>query len=121
MSKFYFGMLRQKVFFLCSFLQLQQSSLEETNEQTCAEEESAKVFLEEILTEVCRDANKRQTEHGEYLRKVEGTEDSNSSSIEGKAKHFLSRELLSACMEHFNIIKVELPHTPCKSAPRWQR
>ena len=55
------------------FLQLQQSSSEETNRHPSAEEESAKVFLEEILTQVCRDADNPPSEQKENFDKTEGT------------------------------------------------
>ena len=55
-------------------MQLQQTSLEEIPKQTFAEEESAKVFLEEILEEVCRYVeNTPQSKHEEQLGAGEGS------------------------------------------------
>ena len=55
------------------FLQPQQSNLQETNKQTSVEEETARVFLDEILSEVCGDDEKPQREQSELLGKEEGT------------------------------------------------
>lgn len=44
------------------FLQPQQPNLQETNKQTSVEEETARVFLDEILSEVCGDDDKPQRE-----------------------------------------------------------
>ena len=62
------------LFFYFFFLQLQQTSLDETPKQMVAEEESAKVFLEEILQEVCRDVeNTPQLQHKEQIGAGEGS------------------------------------------------
>ena len=51
------------------FLQPQQPNLQETNKQTSVKEETARVFLDEILSEVCGDDDKPQREQ---LGKEEG-------------------------------------------------
>ena len=54
-------------------MQLKEASSEEPTKETSAEEESAKVFLEEILRDVCRDADTRQSQHKEQLGEGQGT------------------------------------------------
>ena len=70
----YFIYLFNLSFSFFFFLQLQQTSLDETPKQMVAEEESAKVFLEEILQEVCRDVeNTPQLQHKEQIGAGEGS------------------------------------------------
>ena len=55
------------------FLQLKAASSEEPTKETSAEEETAKVFLDKILRDVCRDVDTRQSQHKEQLGGGQGT------------------------------------------------
>ena len=54
------------------FLQLKESNIEEVVKQTSEVEASAKVFLEELISDVCDSIDKKTTECMERACDVEG-------------------------------------------------
>lgn len=60
----------------CFSLQLKESNIEEVVKQSSEAEESAKVFLEELLSDVCGSIDKQKSEY---------TESANKCDAEGKS------------------------------------
>lgn len=58
------------------FLQLKESNIEEVVKQTSEAEASAKVFLEELLSDVCRSIDKQMSEDIQSAKE---------SDVEGKS------------------------------------
>lgn len=58
------------------FLQLKESNIEEVVKQTSEAEASAKVFLEELLSDVCRSIDKQMSEDMQSAKE---------SNVEGKS------------------------------------
>ena len=61
--------------FSFTFLQLKESNLEEVAGQTSEVEESAKIFLEELVTDVCKSIEEQKEQYKEMTK---------DSDIEGK-------------------------------------
>lgn len=53
------------------FLQFKESSVEEVVQQTLTVEESAKVFLEELLSDVCGSIDKQTSEYMERAKECD--------------------------------------------------
>jgi len=62
--------------YLSLFLQLKESNIEEVVKQTSEAEVSAKVFLEELLSDVCRSIDKQMSENIQSAKE---------SDVEGKS------------------------------------
>lgn len=57
--------------YLLLFLQLKESNLEEVVKQTSEVEESAKEFLEELLSDVCGSIDRQQSEYKETAKECD--------------------------------------------------
>ena len=55
----------------CFFLQFKESNIEEVVIQTSEAEESAKVFLEELLSDVCTSIDKQKSEYTESAKECD--------------------------------------------------
>ena len=55
----------------CFFLQLTESNIEEVVKQSSEAEESVKVFLEELLSDVCGSIDKQKSEYMESANKCD--------------------------------------------------